>query len=129
MLIPGEADTVFLVKEDKKDPHPLPPKASSSQLLQQALTQVESIASNPTFGNNSCAKCLAGLEVGKFLALAAPELGPNLATELCLHFNFSSTCEETYSVLALGSVVTQVIANADVAGLDGQVLLKMDVKS
>ena len=87
-----------------------------------------SIASSQVFGNNSCAKCLASLEVGKFLALASPEQGPNLATELCLHFNFSSTCEDTYSVLALGSVVTQVIANADVGGLDGQVLPPVDVR-
>lgn len=111
----------IITKADTKDPHPLPPTASSSQLLQQAIKQIESIATNPKFGDDSCAKCIAGLEIGKFLAMAAPEQGPALATELCLHFNFSSTCTETFSVLALGSVVTQVIANADVASLDGQV--------
>lgn len=111
---------VFL-KNNTKDPHPLPPRASSSLLFENALRQIQSIASNTVFGNNSCAKCLAGLEVAKFLALADPAQGPNLAVELCRRFNLASTCENTYGFLSLGSVLTQVIANADVGGFDGQV--------
>lgn len=108
-------------KNNTVDPHPLPPTASSSRLLQQAVIQVKSIANNPIYGDNTCARCQAGLEVAKFLALAAPEQGPNLAVELCELFSFSSTCGTSFSRLALGSVITQVIANADVGGLDGQV--------
>jgi sphingomyelin phosphodiesterase len=59
--------------------------------------------------------------VAKFLALAAPEQGPDMAVELCNYFNFSSTCGTQFSRLALGSVITQVVANADVGGVDGQV--------
>jgi sphingomyelin phosphodiesterase len=103
----------------------LPPKASDSSLLDQALAQINSIIVNPIFGNNSCAKCQASLEVAKFLALAAPEQGPTLAVKLCLEFNFSTTCEATYGAINLGSVVTQVVANADVGGYDGQVLLSL----
>ncbi|KAF5374831.1 hypothetical protein D9758_000568 [Tetrapyrgos nigripes] len=103
------------------DPHPLPSKASSSRLFDNALAQVKSIAANPNFGD-SCAKCQAGLEVAKFLALAAPEEGPRLAVELCNHFKFSSTCETTYGLLGIGSVITQVVSNADVGALDGQML-------
>ncbi|KAJ7157142.1 Metallo-dependent phosphatase-like protein [Mycena filopes] len=107
---------------DTVDPHPLPPVASSSLLLQQAIAQIISISTNPVFTGNTCAQCQAGLEVAKFLALAAPDQGPALAVELCFHFKFSSTCGTTYSRLALGSVITQVIANANVGGYDGQLL-------
>jgi len=103
-----------------EDPHPLPRKASSSRLFDQALAQVKSIAANTHFADN-CAKCQAGLEVAKFLALAAPEEGPRLAVELCEHFQFSSTCGTTFSRLGIGAVITQVVSNADVGGLDGQV--------
>jgi sphingomyelin phosphodiesterase len=89
--------------------------------LEQAIAQIQSIATSPIFGNDTCTKCLAGLEVAKFLALAAPEEGSTLAVELCKLADFSSTCEEQYSELALGSVITQVVANADVGGYDGQV--------
>ncbi len=82
-----------------------------------------SIASNPTFGDNNCARCQAALQVGKFLALAAPEEGPAFAVRVCEHFNFNKDCATQFGIFQLGSVVTQVIANADVGGLDGQVLL------
>ncbi|ESK92126.1 ser thr protein phosphatase family protein [Moniliophthora roreri MCA 2997] len=103
------------------DPHPLPPKASSSRLYAQALQQIKNIASNPTF-DSTCAKCQASLEVAKFLALASPEEGPRLAVELCEFFGFSSTCGTTFSILGIGSVITQVVSNADVGGYDGQML-------
>ncbi|CAL1693975.1 unnamed protein product [Somion occarium] len=109
-------------KNDTKDPHPLPPKASSSLLLAHAIDQVLSIASNPIFGSDTCAKCQAALEVGKFLAMAAPDQGPALAVALCNHFKFNSDCATEFGLLALGSVITQVVANADVGGFDGQML-------
>ena len=107
---------------DTADPHPLPPKADASRLYREAYRQVLSIASNPIFGSSTCARCQAGLEAAKFLSLAAPEHGPTLAVALCEHFHFSTLCQETFGELALGSVITQVVANADVGGLDGQVL-------
>ncbi|KAI8981242.1 sphingomyelin phosphodiesterase [Trametes punicea] len=109
-----------LPKNDTKDPHILPPKASDGQLAEAAFAQVLSIASNPTFGSNDCARCQAALEVGKFLAMAAPEQGPAFAVRVCEHFNFNADCATQFGIFQLGSVVTQVIANADVGGLDGQ---------
>lgn len=61
--------------------------------------------------------------MAKFLALAAPEQGPELAVTLCNKYKFSSTCEATYGAHNKGGVVTQVIANADAGGYDGQVPL------
>ncbi|KAJ7070534.1 sphingomyelin phosphodiesterase [Mycena amicta] len=107
---------------DTTDPHPLPPTASSSLLLEQAFNQIIALSTNPTFGTNNCARCQAGLEVAKFLSLASPENGPVLAVRLCEFFNFSTTCGSSFSRLALGAVITQVVANANVGGYDGQML-------
>ncbi|KAL4241709.1 Sphingomyelin phosphodiesterase [Abortiporus biennis] len=115
-------DPNSIPKNDTKDPHPLPPKASSSLLLAHAIEQIISISTNPIFGSDTCSKCQAGLEVAKFLAMAAPEQGPELAVAICNHFNFNSDCATQFGLLGLGSVVTQVVANADVGGLDGQML-------
>jgi hypothetical protein len=54
--------------------------------------------------------------------MASPASGPELAVQLCTHFNFNSACGTQFSRLALGSVITQVVANANAGGLDGQML-------
>ncbi|EMD41863.1 hypothetical protein CERSUDRAFT_147242 [Gelatoporia subvermispora B] len=105
---------------DSVDPHPLPPKASPSQLLSAAVTQILSIAENPVFGHDTCTRCQAALEVAKFLAMAEPEQGPPLAVQICDHFDFNPDCEGQYGIFGAGSPVTQAIANADVGGYDGQ---------
>ena len=99
----------------------MPPKASESLLLTHAIEQILSISTNPVFGADTCTRCQAGLEVAKFLAMAAPEQGPALAVAICNHFNFNKDCATEFGLLGLGSVVTQVVANADVGGYDGQV--------
>ena len=53
--------------------------------------------------------------------MAAPAEGHALAVALCNHFKFNGDCATMFGVLGLGSVVTQVGANADVGGYDGQV--------
>ncbi|CCL98101.1 uncharacterized protein FIBRA_00095 [Fibroporia radiculosa] len=105
---------------DAWEPHPLPPTASSGQLLEYAVQQIASIAANPIFGNDTCAQCTAALEVAKFLALAAPEQGPSLAVKLCEYFDYADDCETEYGIFSLGSPITQVVAFADVGGYDGQ---------
>ncbi|KAF9062914.1 sphingomyelin phosphodiesterase [Rhodocollybia butyracea] len=106
---------------DTKDPHPLPAPVSSAKLLQSAITQLNSIA-NSTILDTDCAKCVASLEVAKFLFLAAPSQGPAFAIELCNVFDLTSTCSQTYGPNDMGNVVTQVYAQADVGGLDGQMI-------
>ncbi|OCH90081.1 hypothetical protein OBBRIDRAFT_812864 [Obba rivulosa] len=109
-------------QNDTKDPHPLPPVASSSQLVQAAITQIESLFTNPVFGSNTCASCQAILEVLKFVSLAAPQETPNLVVLLCEKLDLSSNCEDEFGPLTLGSTLTQVLANADVGGYDGQAI-------
>ncbi|KAJ7597385.1 Metallo-dependent phosphatase-like protein [Mycena floridula] len=108
------------IPQENADPHPLPPKASSSLLLSHAVTQIHSIAASPVYANNSCAKCLAILEVAKFLSMSAPEEGPAFDIALCQLLGLSTTCSVTYAQNGLGSVVTQVLANMDAGGYDGQ---------
>jgi len=107
---------------DTADPHPLPLPATSSGLVTQALAQIASIATNPVFGSNTCARCQAGLEIAKFTVLASPEIGPDLAVAVCEYFNYSSTCELTYMLDNLGWVFTQLVTFADVGGYDGQAI-------
>lgn len=57
----------------------------------------------------------------KFVALAAPEEGPAAVISLCEAFDLSTDCPTAYGKLALGSVITQVLASADTEGYDGQV--------
>ncbi|KAF8140481.1 Metallo-dependent phosphatase [Boletus edulis] len=115
-------DPSHIPQNDTIDPHPLPPVASSSKILEQAIAQVKSISVNPIFGTNQCARCQASLEVAKFLALSAPDQGPNFAVALCEHFNYSSSCETNYGSLNLGPIFTQVLSFADAGGYDGQLI-------
>ena len=108
------------MQNDTKDPHPLPNRASDSLLFAHAVEQILAIANNAFF-TNGCAKCQAALEVAKFLAMAAPEQGPALAVAICHAFDLPSDCDTMYGKLGLGPVITQVVANADVGGYDGQV--------
>ena len=64
-----------------------------------------SIAANPVFGSDNCQRCQAALEVGKFLAMAAPEQGPALAVAICHAFNFNSDCDTMFGVLGIGAIV------------------------
>ncbi|KDR85605.1 hypothetical protein GALMADRAFT_234571 [Galerina marginata CBS 339.88] len=105
------------------DPHPLPPAASSSQLFNHALAQLKSISTSPIFAADACGRCQASLEVAKFVSLATPANGPAFIIQFCETFKLSSTCNVTYGQFSgIGSVVTQVVANADVGGYDGQAL-------
>lgn len=56
--------------------------------------------------------------------MAAPDQGPLLAEAVCEYFNYETTCYDEYSVLALGSVFSQVVSLANVGGYDGQVSAK-----
>ncbi|TFK41947.1 Metallo-dependent phosphatase-like protein [Crucibulum laeve] len=113
-------DPNHIPQNDTVDPHPLPPVASSKRLLDSALAQVQSISANPVFANNTCAQCQSILEVAKFLTLAAPEQGPAFFVGVCTALKLASNCNVMFAIQNIGSVVTQVISNADVGGYDGQ---------
>ena len=60
----------------------------SRALAAQAKNSVISIINSDVI-TGSCAKCVAGLEVAKGLALAAPWEVPNAMIDLCNQFDFS----------------------------------------
>ncbi|KAG9308172.1 sphingomyelin phosphodiesterase [Chiua virens] len=115
-------DPANFPKNDTVDPHPLPLQQEPSQLLQSALSQIQSIAASPALAGDTCAQCQASLTIAKMLVGAAPEQGPLLAEAVCEYFNYSTTCYDEYSRLALGSVFSQVVALGDMGGYDGQLL-------
>ncbi|EJU00868.1 hypothetical protein DACRYDRAFT_116765 [Dacryopinax primogenitus] len=121
----GLTDPKNIPVNDTSDPRTYPPALLSTDaagpLVQNAFNQIVNIANlnNSGWGNN-CSRCLAGLEVAKAVALVTPESIPTLAVNLCNYFKFSTTCQNTYGPLALGQVLAQVLAAADVAGYDGQ---------
>ena len=112
---------IVLAQNDTQDPHPLPPRASDDSLLQTAIGQVKWLFANTAIANNTCTLCIAALQIGKLLSLAAPEQGPAFSVFLCQQFQISSTCNTTYTATTYGSVLTQVLAFANVSGYDGQV--------
>jgi sphingomyelin phosphodiesterase len=83
---------------------------------------LQAIHDSAFYAGNTCGACQAGLQVAKFVALANPALGPTLAVRACEQFNYSKTCGTSYGPRGLGPVITQVVANADVGGYDGQML-------
>ena len=95
--------------------------SSTAALLQTAFTSITSIIESNNTASN-CTKCKAALNVGKSVAQYAPESVPGLLVKLCEAFQFSSnaTCVNDYAAGSFGAIWTQVLALADVTGLDGQ---------
>lgn len=95
--------------------------ASAASLVQGAIANITGIieANN---GASNCTKCREALAIAKVVALAAPSSVPGLLVSLCEKFQFSSnaTCTDNYAATSFGAIWTQVLAFADVTGLDGQ---------
>lgn len=106
------------------DPHPLPLQASASQFLAAALKQIDLLihpeTANSPFATDSCAACQAALGFVKMVSLAHPEDGPAAVVALCEAVGMTN-CPTEFGPLGLGNVITQVLANANTAGYDGQV--------
>lgn len=96
--------------------------ASADALVQLALAQVKTIIYDYGGLSGNCSKCVAALSVGKFLAQTAPEHVPDALISLCQSTGISSnaTCKAQYAAGSYGAIWTQVLALADVTGLDGQ---------
>ena len=104
-------------------PHPLAniSNSSATALLQTAFANITNIIESNTTASN-CTRCKAALSVGKLVAQYAPEGVPGLLVKLCEAFQFASnaTCVNDYAAGSFGAIWTQVLALADVTGLDGQ---------
>lgn len=106
-------------------PHPIAniTKDAAKAFIKIAVAEVLSIIGDSNSGlSTNCSKCIAALTVGKLAAQVAPKLVPPALVSLCISTGFgsNSTCTNTYEASSLGAVWTQVLAFADVSGLDGQ---------
>ncbi|KAI0273987.1 Metallo-dependent phosphatase [Russula aff. rugulosa BPL654] len=118
----GLTDPNDIPQVDTQDPHPLPPRVPDEALLENAQNQVKWLFANPTIASSNCTRCIASLQIAKFLSFAAPEQTPLFFVFLCQQFRLSSSCNSTYSATTLGPVLTQVVANANISGYDGQLI-------
>lgn len=113
--IPDNQDEVYF---------PVPPTHMPARkrykLVQNAINNVTSVIKS-TFTDN-CTKCKTALAAAKPAALHVPALVPDVMIHLCKTFGFhaNETCEQNFAANTFGSVWTQVLAYADVEGLDGQ---------
>ncbi|TAQ83384.1 hypothetical protein B7494_g8293 [Chlorociboria aeruginascens] len=96
--------------------------ATSEAFVQLALDDIKSIISEQGGLVGNCSKCIAALTVGKLLAQTAPSFVPDAMISLCesTEFTSNSSCKATYAAGSYGAIWTQVLAFADVTGLDGR---------
>lgn len=114
--IPNNQDEVFL---------PVPPTHMPAKkrykLVQEAVANVRDILKSNN-SDTSCTRCKKALAAAKPAALHASYHVPNAMINLCKEFGFHDheVCEQKFAMNTLGTVWTQVLAYADVEGLDGQ---------
>lgn len=96
--------------------------STSEALVQIALAEVKSIIYDNGGLSGNCSKCVAALSAGKLLAQTAPSYVPGALISLCQSTGFMSisSCQTMYQAGTYGAIWTQVLALADVTGLDGQ---------
>ena len=95
--------------------------AASTALVGAAVADITAVIGNNGISGN-CSKCLAALSVAKLAAQIAPSKVPDAMVGLCQKYQFASnvSCEESYAADTFGAIWTQVLAFADVSGLDGR---------
>ncbi|KAK5676882.1 hypothetical protein LTS10_010646 [Elasticomyces elasticus] len=104
-------------------PQPIANLSTAQQhtIINNVVQQVSEII-NGSFIQGNCSKCIAALSVAKSAAQLAPRLVPDAMVQLCTSsgFHSASTCEEDFEASTFGAIWTQILALADVSGLDGQ---------
>lgn len=92
-------------------------------LLEEVMANVSTIiSSETTTSKGNCNKCMQALTAAKKAALYVPQMVPEAIIHLCKSFSFKSneSCESSYARNTFGPIWTQVLAYADVEGLDGE---------
>ncbi|KAK9448239.1 Metallo-dependent phosphatase-like protein [Limtongia smithiae] len=99
---------------------------SRDDLISQGVAQVKSIISS-TYFDDDCSKCVAALEIAKFMSLTVPDVVPDILIQLCTDedYSASSGCQVTYSAetqteTTYGSYAADALKLIDPAGFDGQ---------
>lgn len=89
--------------------------------MKSSLQQVLEIVTSGQF-NNTCSACVATLNIFKTLAIVVPDYTADALYEFCIETKLGNqlTCQQTFGATDEGQVFVQVLANADVSGLDGR---------
>ena len=95
--------------------------AAATAVVQAVVADIVAIIGDNGISGN-CSKCLAALSVAKLAAQVAPSKVPDAMVSLCQKYQFASnaSCVDDYAAGSFGAVWTQVLAFADVSGLDGR---------
>ena len=97
--------------------------ATGNAFIDIAVAEILAIINDSSSGlADSCSRCVAALSVAKLAAQVAPELVPAAMVNMCESTGFASnaSCMANYAAGSYGAVWTQVLALADVSGLDGR---------
>ncbi|KAJ4357130.1 uncharacterized protein N0V89_001705 [Didymosphaeria variabile] len=115
------------IPDEDEDPIYLPQpntKLNGTQAqayLNAVIANVTNVINSAPSGASNCTICKSALAAAKPAARAVPSLVPDAMVNLCktskLHSN--ATCEEDFLATTFGAIWTQVLAYADVKGLDG----------
>lgn len=95
--------------------------AAATAIVQSVFDDIVAIIGGNGISGN-CSKCIAALSVAKLAAQVAPSKVPDAMVSLCQKYQFASnaSCVDDYAAGSFGAIWTQVLAFADVGGLDGR---------
>lgn len=95
--------------------------AQAQAYLNMVVANVTSIIKSAPSGTSNCTICKNALAAAKSAALTVPSLLPTAMVDLCKthKFHANETFEEDFLFTTFGAIWTQVLAYADVEGLDG----------
>lgn len=96
---------------------------TAQEIVNAALAEITSLIHDTDSGlTDNCSKCVAALAVGQLAVKAVPELAADAFVQLCTSTGFqsASSCQSNFASDTFGSIWTQVLALADVTGLDGK---------
>lgn len=117
-IIPENSDEVFFpVPKARLYTH------EKHNLIDEVVANVTAIINSKVQSlGTSCERCKRALAAAKPAALFVPQMVPNAIIQLCKNFAYQTneTCEARYAWNTLGPTWTQVLAYADVEGVDGE---------
>jgi len=106
---------------NSSSPLPEPLTFNADQIATFAEQQIDGVIASKAFEGN-CSKCIASLEIIKFLSLSYPAQVPTVLQNLCKKYGFANneTCDLRYSSTVLGPYLAQIFARMSVSTDDMQ---------
>lgn len=124
---PYELTNPDSIPEKRRDELLFPPTQgrivpdNQTSFIEAVIVNVTNVIHSSSL-KGQCDRCKKALSAAKPAALLTPSMVPEAMTNLCESFKFGSKekCQEQFAANTFGPIWTQVLAYADVEGLDGQ---------